>query len=62
MECVRKAGLELDRVEVVKFGTTLVINTFIQRNGAKTALVTTEGFRDVLEVGRGNRPIPFDFR
>jgi N-methylhydantoinase A len=62
MECLRKAGIELDRAEVVKFGTTLVINTFIQRNGAKTALVTTEGFRDVLEVGRGNRPIPFDFR
>ena len=62
MECVHKAGIELERAEVVKFGTTLVINTFIQRNGAKTALVTTEGFRDVLEVGRGNRPIPFDFR
>ena len=62
MECVHKAGIDLDRAEVVKFGTTLVINTFIQRNGAKTALVTTEGFRDVLEIGRGNRPIPFDFR
>src|SRR5690349_3505802 len=62
MECVHKAGIELERAEVVKFGTTLVINTFIQRNGAKTALVTTGGFRDVLEVGRGNRPIPFDFR
>jgi N-methylhydantoinase A len=62
MECLHKAGIELDRAEVVKFGTTLVINTFIQRNGAKTALVTTEGFRDILEVGRGNRPIPFDFR
>lgn len=62
MECLHKAGIELNRAEVVKFGTTLVINTFIQRNGAKTALVTTEGFRDVLEVGRGNRPIPFDFR
>lgn len=62
MECLRKAKVELDRAAVVKFGTTLVINTFIQRNGAKTALVTTEGFRDVLEVGRGNRPIPFDFR
>lgn len=62
MECLHKAGIELDRAEVVKFGTTLVINTFIQRNGAKTALLTTEGFRDVLEVGRGNRPTPFDFR
>ena len=62
MDCIRKAGIALDRAEVVKFGTTLVINTFIERNGAKTALVTTEGFRDILEIGRGNRPIPFDFR
>jgi N-methylhydantoinase A len=62
MDCLHKAGIALDRAEVVKFGTTLVINTFVERTGAKTALVTTEGFRDVLEVGRGNRPIPFDFR
>jgi N-methylhydantoinase A len=62
MDCIRKAGIDLSRAEVVKFGTTLVINTFIERSGAKTALVTTEGFRDVLEIGRGNRPIPFDFR
>ena len=62
MECIAKAGIDLARAEVVKFGTTLVINTFIERTGAKTALVTTEGFRDILEIGRGNRPIPFDFR
>jgi len=62
MDCIRKAEIPLGAVEVVKFGTTLVINTFIQRNGAKTALVTTAGFRDLLEIGRGNRPVPFDFR
>lgn len=62
MDCLQKAHIELARAEVVKFGTTLVINTFVERTGAKTALLTTEGFRDVLEVGRGNRPIPFDFR
>ena len=62
MDCIRKAGVDLGDCEVVKFGTTLVINTFIERTGARTALVTTEGFRDILEIGRGNRPIPFDFR
>ncbi len=62
MDCLRKAGIDLAEAEVVKFGTTLVINTFIERTGARTALVTTEGFRDILEIGRGNRPIPFDFR
>ena len=62
MDCVRKAGIDLARADLVKFGTTLVINTFLQRNGARTALVTTRGFRDVLDIRRGNRPIPFDLR
>jgi N-methylhydantoinase A len=46
----------------VKHGTTLVINALLQRAGAKTALLTTKGFRDVLEVGRGNRTQPFNLR
>lgn len=62
MDCLRKAEIDLGRADVVKFGTTLVINTFVQRNGARTALVTTAGFRDVLEARRGNRPLPFDLR
>lgn len=37
-------------------GTTVATNTVIQRNGAKTGLITTSGFRDVLEIGRSNRP------
>ncbi len=37
-------------------GTTIVINAITERKGAKTALITTEGFRDILEVARGNRP------
>ena len=37
-------------------GTTVVINALTERRGARTALVTTKGFRDVLEIGRGNRP------
>ena len=62
MECLRKTGIDLSHAELVKFGTTLVINTFVQRNGSKTALVTTEGHRDVLEIRRGNRAEPFDLR
>src|SRR5678816_205946 len=37
-------------------GSTVVINAVTERRGARTALVTTEGFRDVLEIGRANRP------
>jgi N-methylhydantoinase A len=62
MDCIAKAGVNLSDVELVKFGTTLVINTFVQRNGAKTALITTEGHRDILELRRGNRTVPFDRR
>jgi N-methylhydantoinase A len=37
-------------------GSTVVINAVTERRGARTALLTTEGFRDVLEIGRANRP------
>ncbi|MDF2119422.1 hydantoinase/oxoprolinase family protein [Roseiarcaceae bacterium H3SJ34-1] len=62
MDCVRKTELDLGDAEILKFGTTLVINTYVQRSGARTALVATRGFRDILELRRGNRPIPFDVR
>ena len=41
-------------------GTTLVINAIIERKGAKTGLITTKGFRDVLEIGREMRYAPYD--
>ena len=55
---------DLANAAVLKHGTTHVINAFIQRTGARTALVTTDGFRDLLEIGRGNRAVPFrlDYR
>ena len=48
--------------EFVSFvhGTTIVINAITERKGAKTALITSQGFRDVLEIGRGNRPDYFN--
>ena len=61
-DCIRKARLDARDARFVKHGTTLVINALLQRAGAKTALVTTKGFRDVLEVGRGNRTQPFNLR
>jgi len=59
-DCFRKAELHPKDASFLNHGTTLVINAFIQRKGAKTALVTTSGFRDVLEIARANRPDPFD--
>ena len=47
----REAGLELAAIDGVVHGTTLVANTIIERTGARVGLITTRGFRDVLEVG-----------
>jgi N-methylhydantoinase A len=60
LDCFAKARLDPHAANSVNHGTTLVINSLIQRKGAKAALVTTAGFRDVLEIARGNRPDPFD--
>src|SRR5206468_2162319 len=60
LNCFAKAKLDPQTADFVNHGTTLVINALIERKGAKAALVTTKGFRDVLEIARGNRPDPFD--
>ena len=60
LDCFNKANIEPAEASLVNHGTTLVINSLIQRKGAKTALVTSQGFRDILEIARGNRPDPFD--
>lgn len=51
-----KAKVEAKDVDVMAHGTTVVINALTERKGAVTALITTQGFRDILEIGRGNRP------
>ena len=43
-------------------GTTVGLNALIERRGATVGLITTAGFRDVLEIGRGDRPDPYDLR
>jgi N-methylhydantoinase A len=60
LDCFHKAKIKPADASLVNHGTTLVINSLIQRKGAKTALVTSKGFRDILEIARGNRPDPFD--
>ncbi len=56
MTVLGKAGIPLDRVDFLAHGTTVVINALTERKGARVGLITTEGFRDVLEIARGNRP------
>ena len=54
-EAVADHGLDPAAVTSLIHGTTLVTNALIERRGAPTALLTTEGFRDVLEMGREHR-------
>ncbi|MCO6450778.1 MAG: hydantoinase/oxoprolinase family protein [Caldilineales bacterium] len=53
---LHKAQIEPGQSSFFVHGSTVVINALTERNGAKTALLTTQGFRDVLEIGRANRP------
>lgn len=54
------AGLDVGKVAEVVHGTTVGSNTLLQKVGAKTGLITTKGFRDVLEIGRVRTPTMFD--
>ena len=55
-EGVRKAGKAFSQAETFLHGSTVAINTLLERKGARTALLITEGFRDIYEIGRINRP------
>ncbi len=53
---VEKAGVTYAEADIFLHGSTIVINTMLERTGAKTALLITKGFRDIYEIGRINRP------
>jgi N-methylhydantoinase A len=55
VQSMERFGVPLQDVTFLVHGTTVVINALIESKGAKTALITTKGFRDVLEIGRSNR-------
>lgn len=62
LDAIGKADIDQRDVELFAHGTTVVINALTERKGVKTGLITTEGFRDVLEIGRGDRPDFFNLR
>lgn len=61
MDSIVKARLAPADLDFFAHGSTVVINALTERKGVKTALITTAGFRDVLEIARGNRPDLFNF-
>lgn len=56
MNALQKLDINLNDIDLFIHGTTIALNTLLQRNGAKTGLITTKGFRDTLEIMRTNRP------
>ncbi len=56
LNVLAKGGGDPQSVDFLAHGTTVVINALTERKGVKVGLITTEGFRDTLEIARGNRP------
>ena len=59
-EVARQAGIAPEAISCVIHGTTLATNALIERRGAKTAFITTKGFRDVVEMRTENRFEQYD--
>jgi len=56
MDVIAASGTTPSEFASFVHGTTIVINAITERKGAKVGLLTSEGFRDILEIGRGTRP------
>jgi len=59
-DSLRLAQCDLVSLDELLHGSTIAINTVLERSGARTALLTTAGFRDIYALGRGNRPDAFN--
>jgi N-methylhydantoinase A len=62
IEGIEATSAPLNQVGLFVHGTTAGVNALLQRKGARVALVTSAGFRDVYHIGRGNRPAMYDLR
>ena len=62
IDAIGQSGVRAADVDYFVHGGTTVINAITERKGATTALVTTAGFRDILEIARGNRPDLYNLR
>jgi len=62
LAALEEAGVDLKGLSLIVHGTTTTTNALLERKLAKTGIVTTKGFRDVLELGRRTRPQPYGLR
>jgi len=59
LEAIKKAGQDASEVDLIVHGTTATTNALLERKVARCGLITTRGFRDVLELGRRTRPTAY---
>ena len=62
LQAVEVSGAELSQTELFIHGTTAGINSVLERRGARVALITTSGFKDVYIIGRGHRSDMYNLR
>ena len=62
LQMTTRYGIPVTEVGRLAHGTTVATNTLIQKRGGKVALIVTEGFRDLVEIGRQVRPRVFDLQ
>ena len=62
LDAVEHAGADLADVDLFIHGTTVGLNTFLERSGGRVALITTRGYRDAYLIGRGHRPEMYDLK
>ena len=62
MNAINKVNLKLDQVKLIVHGTTTTTNALLERKLSKTGLITTKGFRDIIELGRRTRPKPYGMK
>jgi N-methylhydantoinase A len=59
VDAIQTTGFPVDRIDLIVHGTTTTTNAVLERRLAKTGMITTRGFRDVIELGRRTRPQPY---
>jgi len=62
LQAVNEAGADLGEADLFIHGTTVGLNTFLERSGGRVALITTRGYRDAYLIGRGHRPDMYDLK
>ncbi|MBY0155626.1 hydantoinase/oxoprolinase family protein [Cytobacillus firmus] len=62
IDVIEKSEIDQTAIKTFIHGTTVIINALTERKGVRTGLITTKGFRDVLDIARGNRPDLFNVR